>query len=1032
MAKLNAPYTNFNGGEVGKEIQARINLEGYAATASIMENWAIESEGPMGLRAGFEWYSQPTSDNAQILLHPFKYSVSQKALLLFSDDALRIAVDGEIVGRAAVTSTVGNGDMAADTNNLVAGLTPTLSQAAAAGSAAALANGDGATGYTSGATATQTITFDMTTAHTFNSLSLWGPNGTLNKAPGTYTFIGSNDSGFATSTTLVTVASSAAWTANERRSFSFGAVSFRYVRLSITAAQDATTGGYLLNEIAIHNGSWGDVSSGASSFAGIEAPGTMRLNAAAGGRAAMRVPVVTSSANVQHVLNIDVARGPVIVRVGTTAGGSEYFSLTARTGFYSIAFVPTSANYYVEVYSSDRVNRLINSLTIAADGDLVLETPWAMADLPSLRFVQIGDVVYVSSGVGPMKRIERYGNSSWALVDTDERGGPYMPPNLNPSFTLTPSATFGNISLTASLPLFEQGHVGALFQMTHTGQTVNAVITGIGQTTDDVLVTGIDNDRIITITRTGTFTGTLTLQRSVGNNTSFADTATTYTTAASSTFDDTFDNQVIYYRLRASSWTSGTATITISYSGGTTVGEVRITAVNSSTSAEAEVLDQIGAITATPEWAEGAWSEQRYWVKAIALFDGRLWCGATDKVWASVSDDYENHALGEDDADAIARNIATGDVNPIQWILSLSRLVFGTEGAEVTGREGTQDQLITGANLTLRDFGTQGSADTSPLKIDSQGVYVDRSTWRALLIGFDADTQNYGAPQSLMRLHRNLGKPGITQLAVSRQPETRLWMVRADGQLLTKAFTPGEAVLGWSRIITDGEIESVAVLPGDAGVGEDEIWVMVRRTVNSQSVRYLEKMDKYYYDSSAEANRLDSSVVVVNPGTAVMSAPHLKGRTVRVWADGARLRDRIVDASTGLFTIEKSTYARVVYGLEYTGRYRSSKLALGAQGGTALAQQGRPIKLIFGLLDCVANLEYGDTFDKMDQLADRRILVDTQYDTGPGLLTGETEPLSVPNKLGNDRNPMVCLRATGPAPIRVAYFVDAHKLTERI
>lgn len=123
-------------------------------------------------------------------------------------------------------------------------------------------------------------------------------------------------------------------------------------------------------------------------------------------------------------------------------------------------------------------------------------------------------------------------------------------------------------------------------------------------------------------------------------------------------------------------------------------------------------------------------------------------------------------------------------------------------------------------------------------------------------MSYDVNSQSYQS-SNLMRTHKQIGWPGLTQMAVSREPDTRVWIVRADGQVLVKLFDPAENVLGWSRVITDGVIESVAVLPGD---DEDEVYFMVARTVGGNTVRYLEKLSSVMLDDAADATQVDSFV----------------------------------------------------------------------------------------------------------------------------------------------------------------------------
>ncbi|MGL9734736.1 MAG: hypothetical protein ACR5LF_00275 [Symbiopectobacterium sp.] len=49
--------------------------------------------------------------------------------------------------------------------------------------------------------------------------------------------------------------------------------------------------------------------------------------------------------------------------------------------------------------------------------------------------------------------------------------GPFNTLNVTGT-SLKPSATTGEITLTASSPLFQSGHVGALFRLESSGQTV--------------------------------------------------------------------------------------------------------------------------------------------------------------------------------------------------------------------------------------------------------------------------------------------------------------------------------------------------------------------------------------------------------------------------------------------------------------------------------------------------------------------------------------------------------------------------------
>lgn len=740
--------------------------------------------------------------------------------------------------------------------------------------------------------------------------------------------------------------------------------------------------------------------------------------------AGIRQNVTTSNPNVQHGFEANVVRGPVFLKIGSTSGGDELIAKTElRTGVHSLAFTPTGS-YWVELTSTSFAQRIVERVGIAAAGDLVLATPWPESILRTLNFEQSSDVLYVASGIGPKKRIERRGPASWSVVDVDVTDGPFLAPNADQAFTLAPSATRGNGILTSNLNMFKTQHVGALFQLTHGGQLQTRTLAGQNQFTEPIKITGVGAAREFMLSIVGAFSGTITLQISIGNTFSWA-FRKQYTAPVTvpNFMDAGFDNQIVYYRLGfdLGDYVSGTPTATLEFSGGSTTGSVRVTGYTSPTVVSMEVVQPIGNTTPTGDWAEGYWSNFRLWPKTVTLFDGRLWSGASDRFWGSVSENYESHLAGEDSARAISRSIATGGVNKIISMMGLSRLAVFTEGAEPIPRSSSFEEPITPTNLTVRDASTMGAADVPPCEIDTRAVFIERSKYRMMQLAYDVETQSY-ATSSLMRLHRDFGRPGIVQLAFARWPDPRIYALRSDGICLVKLFNPAEAALGWARMVTDGVIESFEVLPG---IGEEEVYFMVRRTVNAQQVRYFEKLSSFYWDAAGDAAISDCHLIYQGAATTTITGlAHLEGRVVKVWADGSVHPDRTVVG--GQITLVKA-YSKVVVGLGYEARYRSSKLAYGAEQGTALTQKGRSLHISLILQGSTSAVEYGQDFDQMDFLPDR--MITDKYDTGPGLMDATTEQFAVPGR--HSRDPRLCLRARSPSPVRVAGYVLGHQTNER-
>lgn len=743
--------------------------------------------------------------------------------------------------------------------------------------------------------------------------------------------------------------------------------------------------------------------------------GVLSLASNGASTASIERTVTTTSPNVRHALNIAVTRGPVKLSVVSVPSDADLIEeQTLRTGNHSLSFVPVESQFKIKLATQDNAIRIVSSMTIAPAGDLSVPSPWPEDVFYKLSRSQSGNVLYVADGVGPIRRVERRSNTSWSIVDVENTDGPWRSPNLNAALTLTPSQRGGVGTLTASKSFFKAGHVGAIFKIAHSGQAQAAIVTGGDQWSTPIKVTGVGASRALRWSVAGTFTGTLRLQQSIGNTLSFTNVGST-AAAGSFTYNDGLDNNVIYYRVGAAAgdFTSGTATASIEFDIGSTVGIARVTEYTSPTVVAMEVLSPFAKATASTDWSEGAWSTYRGWPKAITLFDGRLWAVRGDEIWGSQSDGFESFLPGDKASDAISRAIATGDVNQCRWLMSLSRLMVGTEGAEASVKSSNFDEPLTPTNNTIKDTSTYGTADIAPLRIDTQGLFVERSEYRVYQIVYDVQAQDY-VSRNMMRLNKRIGKPGIKQLAVARQPDTRVYMIRADGQCVVMLYDLADNATGFCRLVTNGAFESVCVLPG---IGEDQVFFVVRRQFGNEQRRYYEKLSSFDIETAADAIRLDSAVRRDGVESPVITGlDHLEGRTVAVWADGARHEDRVV---TGAQITLDRIYEKVAVGESYDSLYRSSKLAIAAQAGTALTQMKRATHFAPILVNSTANLEYGGDFDEMDRIDDRA--ADVDWDDGIGLADFELEPIPIPG--GHKRDKRVCLRASGPAPISVAGFV---------
>lgn len=91
--------------------------------------------------------------------------------------------------------------------------------------------------------------------------------------------------------------------------------------------------------------------------------------------------------------------------------------------------------------------------------------PYSEADLPLIRYVQSADIMMLLHPSYQPVLVTRIGPGSFTLGVFTTKDGPYLDQNTDTTITMTPGATTGSTTLTASKPVFFPTHVGAQIRM---------------------------------------------------------------------------------------------------------------------------------------------------------------------------------------------------------------------------------------------------------------------------------------------------------------------------------------------------------------------------------------------------------------------------------------------------------------------------------------------------------------------------------------------------------------------------------------
>lgn len=288
-------------------------------------------------------------------------------------------------------------------------------------------------------------------------------------------------------------------------------------------------------------------------------------------------------------------------------------------------------------------------------------------------------------------------------------------------------------------------------------------------------------------------------------------------------------------------------------------GVMQIVTVNGADDIDAEILKSMNSGDSTGNWTleEDTWDATRGYPKAVGLFEQRLIFGGTSTqpqtIWMSETGIFDGFGTGADDEDSIEVELVSNEVNEINWISAGRDLVVGTSGGEITVSSGNTG-AISPSNIQQIPRTYHGSRVQQVENIRDEILFVQGSERKIRTFRYDFNIDGYTG-DDLTFLAEHITEGGITEIAYAQEPNTNIYAVTDNGDLLAATYDRGKKVIGWTKFTTDGNFERVQRITSGEN---DQPWVVVKRTINSATKRYIELLssgdgvtDTDFYSDSA-------------------------------------------------------------------------------------------------------------------------------------------------------------------------------------
>ena len=420
---------------------------------------------------------------------------------------------------------------------------------------------------------------------------------------------------------------------------------------------------------------------------------------------------------------------------------------------------------------------------------------------------------------------------------------------------------------------------------------------------------------------TGSWSGTVVLERN--ENESSWESKKTYTGRRSRNilFEGTELEDNVQYRINVVSLSAGQIDADLSAVDSTSFGIIKITSVESTTSATGTIVKPMTSFEPTKRWAEGAWSDVRGFPVAVTFLDGRcIYAKLSESlptVWLSKVDDYENFEEGLNDADSFSLSLTT--TNTIKWLKSLDVLVVGTSGDEWVIAPPKEGTVLTPTNFKVREQTTFGSKSIDAIPINESILFVDYVGRKLRQFTFDFDSQKFKA-NDMTSLAEHISISGFKELIYQRSPDSIIWAILNNGELKSFTYERPENVAAWAPMPMSGLVHSGVVIPGTL---EDHLFIAIEREINGVKAIYIELFAPRFVAEQKDSFFVDSGVTETGFSNTISGLGHLEGETVSVLADGLDVGTFVV--SSGVVTLNSPASLRHA-GLKFASKLTPSRI----------------------------------------------------------------------------------------------------------
>tara|TARA_R100000322_G_scaffold141989_1_gene97817 strand:- start:801 stop:3551 length:2751 start_codon:yes stop_codon:yes gene_type:complete len=359
---------------------------------------------------------------------------------------------------------------------------------------------------------------------------------------------------------------------------------------------------------------------------------------------------------------------------------------------------------------------------------------------------------------------------------------------------------------------------------------------------------------------------------------------------------------------------------------------------------------------------------------------------------------FDSDSYQSPDLTILSNQVAKGGVTEIAYQQEPSTVIWGVKAdGQLVGMTYLRDQQVVAwhrhkiggtsgsCTITVSDYANIAAGTTLTFtKSDGSTVTFTSTTGTAGTDEFRTQTNNNTTADNIytaINAHADFTVANPAAAVVTVEETTRagagpLTVTSSDTARLT---TTDQAI---------AVVESLAIIPSST-TGEEEVWMIVQRTINGVTRRYVEYLSNQFDteedETKADAFFVDSGLTYSSTAASSISGlDHLEGEAVSILGDGSVYTKRNV--SSGSVTSIDPTVTKAQIGLTQQCTMKTLRPEAGGDDGTAQGKTKRDFEVTLRLIDTLGGKVGPDT-SNLDEIIFRT--GSDPMDSSPPLFTGD-------------------------------------------